>query len=334
MTRKKKKKNKFTSLLPILGIALGLVGYFSLAAETFSLSDKKQELLDENLTLEILRVDKLDEVKELQLLIDSLHTIASESKDEETREKIQSLVGERSFLWVKRDPKKDMPRKKSKIRRSKAHGEVDNEVDDLELTDNEVDNQEEEDNEVDNLEEVDNEADELLEEADNEVDELEEDDNEIDNLEKVDNEVDDLEETDNEVDNLKEAANVEANIVGEENDIAKTETEVVNKEKEKDTKDESLKLAEKYYNEGFKHLENKDVDSAITSFIESEKSIKGYERSYEIAEVLFKNRDELKDENSEIWKEIEKTLLKDSKKERKDINSFILNLSKRSKKTN
>jgi hypothetical protein len=67
-------------------------------------------------------------------------------------------------------------------------------------------------------------------------------------------------------------------------------------------------LAEKYEQQGFASLLNKDVENAIIAFRNSEQSYNGYHQVYEIANYLNENKSKLKDSNSEYWNEAFRTI--------------------------
>jgi hypothetical protein len=91
----------------------------------------------------------------------------------------------------------------------------------------------------------------------------------------------------------------------------------------------NIELAEKFEIEGFNYLLNKDVDLAILSFRKSENSCNGYHQVYEIAVYLNKNKDELKDKNSNSWDKSFQKILKDySWKMPDDIKTKMIEIAK------
>ena len=70
-------------------------------------------------------------------------------------------------------------------------------------------------------------------------------------------------------------------------------------------------MAQKFENEGFNYLFEKDVDNAIISFRKSENSLNGYHMVYDISKYLNNNKERLSDKNSEFWKEAYQKILKD-----------------------
>ena len=72
-----------------------------------------------------------------------------------------------------------------------------------------------------------------------------------------------------------------------------------------------ITAAKLHEDEGFSNLMNKDVESAINSFNESETSYNSYHQVYEIGRYLNSNKDKLKDKDSPFWKEAYTKILTD-----------------------
>ena len=72
-----------------------------------------------------------------------------------------------------------------------------------------------------------------------------------------------------------------------------------------------IEMAQKFEDEGFNYLFEKDVDKAIISFRMSENSLNGYHMVYDISKYLNNNKERLSDKNSEFWKEAYQKILKD-----------------------
>ncbi|WP_264530297.1 hypothetical protein [Flavobacterium sp. N502540] len=66
--------------------------------------------------------------------------------------------------------------------------------------------------------------------------------------------------------------------------------------------------AKKHELAGFKFLIDKDVNSAIESFTESENSYNGFHNVYEIGRYLSKNKDNLLNKNATEWKSVYKMI--------------------------
>jgi hypothetical protein len=62
---------------------------------------------------------------------------------------------------------------------------------------------------------------------------------------------------------------------------------------------------------GFNYLLEQDIDNAITSFRNSENSYSSFHQVYEIERYLEKNKKNLSNKDSEIWREAYRKLLKD-----------------------
>lgn len=73
----------------------------------------------------------------------------------------------------------------------------------------------------------------------------------------------------------------------------------------------SLEQAQIFEMNGFRYLLEMDITNAITAFRKSENSYNGFHQVYEITVYLEKNRSKLSNENSELWREVYLTLLKD-----------------------
>ncbi len=73
----------------------------------------------------------------------------------------------------------------------------------------------------------------------------------------------------------------------------------------------NLENAQKYEEEGFQYLVERNVDLAISSFKKSENSYNSYHQVFEIARYLSQNKKELSDKNSQFWIIAYKTILKD-----------------------
>lgn len=71
--------------------------------------------------------------------------------------------------------------------------------------------------------------------------------------------------------------------------------------------------AEKYENEGFQNLVDKDVFAAISSFEKSENAYNSYHQVYEIALLLKKDKVLLSDKKSSEWKSVYTKLVNDYK---------------------
>jgi hypothetical protein len=70
-----------------------------------------------------------------------------------------------------------------------------------------------------------------------------------------------------------------------------------------------LVSASKFELDGFKFLIDKDVNSAIKSFEESENSYNGFHNAYGIARYLAKNKDNLLNKNTIEWKSVYKVIV-------------------------
>ncbi|MCS3869717.1 hypothetical protein J3D55_002633 [Chryseobacterium ginsenosidimutans] len=87
--------------------------------------------------------------------------------------------------------------------------------------------------------------------------------------------------------------------------------------------------AQKFEKEGFESVINKDAESAIKSFLESENSYNTYHQVYEIAKYLKKNKENLSDKNSPEWKNVYKKLVSDySWKMPENFKTQLVELSK------
>ncbi|MHB1106205.1 MAG: hypothetical protein ACYCZ2_07570 [Lutibacter sp.] len=73
----------------------------------------------------------------------------------------------------------------------------------------------------------------------------------------------------------------------------------------------SLEQAQIFEMNGFRYLLERDIINAIIAFRKSENSYNGFHQVYEIVVYLEKNRSKLSNENSELWREVYLTLLKD-----------------------
>lgn len=99
-------------------------------------------------------------------------------------------------------------------------------------------------------------------------------------------------------------------------------------------KSRNVNNAKKFEEEGFQFLIDKEVDSAIASFIKSENSYNGYHQVYEIAKYLRKNENKLSDKNSKFWITAYKTILSDfSYKLPPEYKQELEELSKQTTKT-
>lgn len=77
------------------------------------------------------------------------------------------------------------------------------------------------------------------------------------------------------------------------------------------TKSKDKSSAEKYENDGFQSLIDKNIELAILSFTKSENSFNGYHQVYEISKYLRKNKNGLLDKTSTNWKATYKRIVTD-----------------------